>query len=91
MGKYRKRPIEVEAFQLNSKGLIEEDWFWDAVTRNDIIILNFGEDPKDASCIIKTLEGDMIAHTGDYIIKGINGEIYPCKEDIFNKVYEKVI
>jgi hypothetical protein len=39
---------------------------------------------------IPTLEGDMIARPGDYIIKGVNGEFYPCKPDIFAKTYEEV-
>lgn len=39
---------------------------------------------------IKTLEGEMEASYGDYIIKGVNGEFYPCKPDIFEKTYEKV-
>ena len=40
--------------------------------------------------LIKTLEGNMKANVGDWIIKGINDELYPCKPDIFNKTYEKV-
>jgi len=89
MSKYRKKPVVVEAFQLNSRGLIAEDWFWDAVTRNDIITHSFGKhDPEDAWCEIKTLEGIMRAKTGDYIIRGIKGEIYPCRADIFEQTYE---
>lgn len=87
--KYRKKHIVIEAFRLNERGLIGEDWFWDAVSRNDIITHDFGkfcENP--AWCEIKTLEGTMIAKAGDYIIKGVNSEIYPCKEDIFEKTYE---
>lgn len=89
--RYRKKPIVIEAFQLNERGLVGEDWFWDAVTNNDIITHDFGkfyENP--AWCEIKTLEGVMVAQTGDYIIRGVNGEIYPCKPDIFEKTYEKV-
>lgn len=44
----------------------------------------------DKEIIIHTLEGDMKASIGDYIITGVNGEKYPCKPDIFNKTYEKV-
>ena len=44
----------------------------------------------DYSLIIKTLEGDHRAIRGDYIIKGVNGECWPCKPDIFEKTYEKV-
>lgn len=88
MAKYRKLPVEIEAFRLNSRGLVGEDWFWDAVTRNDIITHSFGKhEPEDAWCEIKTLEGTMIAKTGDYIIRGIKGKIYPCKADIFHATY----
>lgn len=87
--RYRKKPVVIDAFQLNSRGLVSADWFWDAVTRNDIITHHFGKhDPEDALCEIKTLEGTMIAGTGDYIIQGVAGEIYPCKPDIFEKTYE---
>lgn len=44
----------------------------------------------DKEIIIHTLEGDMKADVGDYIIKGVNGEFYPCKPDIFEKTYEEV-
>ena len=87
----RKKPVVIDSFQLNSRGLVAEDWFWDAVTKNEIITHNFGKYyPEDAWCEIKTLEGTMVAKTGDYIICGVNGEIYPCKPDIFEKTYEKV-
>ena len=88
MAKFRKKPVVIEAFRLNERGLIAEDWFWDAVTRNDIITHCFGKhDPDPAWCEIKTLEGTMIANAGDYIIQGVHGEIYPCKADIFKKTY----
>ncbi|EOB3407481.1 hypothetical protein ACIJDF_002566 [Enterococcus hirae] len=87
--KYRKKPVVIEAFKLNSRGLIGEEWFWDAVSENRIITYNFGKNyPQDAWCEIKTLEGIMVAKTGDYIIRGVEGEIYPCKPDIFEKTYE---
>ena len=91
--KYRKKPLVVEAFKLNDRGLVEEDWFWDAVSNNTIITHHFEleiYDPEPAWCEIKTLEGTMIAKAGDYIIRGVNGEIYPCKADIFEKTYEEV-
>lgn len=88
MAKFRKKPVVIEAFRLNERGLIAEDWFWDAVTRNDIITHCFGKhEPDPAWCEIKTLEGTMIANAGDYIIQGVDGEIYPCKVDIFQKTY----
>ena len=89
--KFRKKPVVIEAFQLNERGLVGEDWFWDAVSNNTIITHDFGKfHDGPAWCEIKTLEGIMKAFAGDYIIKGINGEIYPCKSDIFEKTYELV-
>lgn len=89
--KYRKKPVVIDAFKLNSRGLVGEDWFWDAVSEGTIITYCFGKFyPEDAYCDIITLEGIMRANTGDYIIRGVNGEIYPCKPDIFEKTYELV-
>jgi hypothetical protein len=47
-------------------------------------------DPADGSLVIRTLEGDMKADLGDWIIKGVQGEFYPCKPDIFDATYEAV-
>lgn len=89
--KYKKKPVVVEAFQLNDRGLIGEDWFWDAVSNNKIITHSFGKhEPNKAWCEIKTLEGVMTAVSGDFIIQGVESEIYPCKPDIFHKTYEAV-
>ena len=46
-------------------------------------------DPADGALMIRTLEGDMRATPGDYIIKGVKGEFYPCKPDIFEQSYDK--
>lgn len=90
--KFRKKPVVIEAFKLNERGLVGEDWFWDAVTNNTIITHDFGKNyPNPAWCEIKTLEGIMVANAGDYIIRGIAGEIYPCKSEIFEKTYEEVL
>lgn len=91
MTKYRKKPVVIEAFEY---GTGRPDWFDDAVSRNDVITHASGPDngPFERRsglwCEIKTLEGTMTAHEGDYIIQGVNGEIYPCKPDIFHKTYE---
>ena len=62
MSKYRKKPVVIEAFQLNERGLVGEDWFWDAVSENAIITHDFGKfHPGAAWCEIKTLEGTMVA------------------------------
>jgi len=90
MAKFRKKPVVIEAVQFqgfNKKnGQVElserPEWL---VTEFGDRILFFGEPD---TLTIKTLEGDMKASVGDWIIKGINGEFYPCKPDIFEKTYE---
>ena len=88
--KFRKKPVVVEAFQLNERGLVGEDWFWNAVSENKVITHDFGKFKQNpAWCEIKTLEGTMIAKAGDFIIRGVQGELYPCKADIFMATYEQ--
>lgn len=82
--KYRKKPVIIDAARyMIDKSL--PDWFMDRVTDNTITI------HEDGTCHIRTLEGIMKADRGDYIILGVNGEVYPCKPDIFEKTYDKVI
>lgn len=78
--KYRKKPIEVEAVQWNGHNLKEIFVF----TKSNKIANDFLENYLE----IKTLEGIMKAEIGDWIIKGIKGEFYPCKDDIFKMSYE---
>jgi hypothetical protein len=96
MKKYRKKPVVIEAFRMGIDP--RPDWFQDEVTKNNItthyVASNHGEGPfnfKQTYCYINTLEGTMLGDYGDYIIKGIKGEIYPCKPDIFEATYEEVI
>ena len=89
--KYRKKPVVIEAFRFYVDGM--PDWFMDKVSDDEIRIYNCDYnryDIDEAYCKIKTLEGVMQGNGGDYIIKGVNGEIYPCNPDIFEKTYEKV-
>ncbi|MGG1652261.1 hypothetical protein ABHN03_03940 [Paenibacillus sp. NRS-1775] len=81
MALYRKKPVEIEAFRY----WIEDrpDWFCDKVSSNDIIT-------HSTHCEINTLEGVMRGEAGDYIIQGVNGEIYPCKPDVFEKTYDYI-
>lgn len=82
--KYRKKPVLIEAVLWNGVEVSEvTDWISKAL-QNDAIV-RYGD-----KVIIKTLEGDMIASPGDYIIKGVKGELYPCKPDIFESTYEMV-
>lgn len=91
MALYRKRPIKIEAF----KFYVDEvpDWFMDRVSTNEVVLVNcsyehYGAD--EAHCLINTLEGTMTGRAGDYIIRGVQGELYPCKSDIFEATYEKI-
>lgn len=77
--KYRKKPVVIEAVRYMIDNSLP-DWFMDRVSNNTIVI---HEDH------IKTLEGTMKSEYGDYIILGVNDEVYPCKPDIFEKTYEK--
>ena len=80
---YKKKPLVIQAVQWTGE--------------NNIEILNFcsrcyiTSSGKTKDLVITTLEGDMSAAVGDYIIKGVKGEFYPCKEDIFDLTYETVI
>jgi len=82
---YRKKPIVVEAWQFT-----EEPKFPDWILGRDDIRVNVTEEVRCISMLIQTLEGDMTACVGDWIIKGISGELYPCKPDIFAATYEPV-
>lgn len=85
--KYRKKPVVIEAFRFAFDNI--PDWFMDEVTRDNIIL--HGKLHRQLECCeIKTLEGVMRGDAGDYIIRGVNREIYPCKADIFEQTYEKV-
>ena len=79
---YRKKPVVVEAVQWTGENHAEMCEFIDPEV--------FEIKPKEG-LIIHTLEGNHHASPGDYIIKGVNGEFYPCKPDIFAKTYEPAI
>lgn len=85
--KYRKKPVIIEAVQFkdDADALCELSAFID----NQDLRVDYA-DPKNPVLKIETLEGVMKASVGDYIIKGVNGEFYPCKPDIFQKTYEEV-
>ena len=82
--KYRKRPVVVEARRLTLDNLEElEAWCGGAIKGLKL--------PVEERCIdIQTLEGEMRADMGDWIIKGVKGEFYPCKPDIFDMTYDLV-
>lgn len=92
--KYRKKPVVIEAFQYDGdlKGADGKyyvpDWAVKAFEGGTLYYDSTNQPPTELK--IKTLEGDMTASVGDYIIRGVNGELYPCKPDIFEKTYEAV-
>lgn len=84
--RFRKLPVVIEAVRYTGGGNLEgmvPDWLWEAM-RNGIAEATNGSDPF----VIHTLEGDHIASPGDWIIRGVKGELYPCKPDIFAATYE---
>lgn len=94
--KYRKKPVVIDAIQLIDNDLSISDCleFIENIDMNTCMFLRYKciEDVrKENGITIHTLEGDMRAAFGDYIIKDVNGEMYPCKPDIFEKTYELVI
>lgn len=81
--KFRKKPVVIEA---------EQFIIWDLKQIPPFITIHGVTFPvtKDGAIIIPTLEGQHIASNLDWIIKGVKGELYPCKPDIFDATYEKV-
>lgn len=90
--KYKTKPVEIEAIQWTGLNLEEIRAFVGESLIYDIIDTAWeaGKGIPHVLMKIKTLEGDMIASEGDYIIKGLRGEFYPCKPDIFEKKYELI-
>jgi hypothetical protein len=86
--KYRKKPVVVEAVQWRGGNIEEIQSFMADSDRGPIYMPGFSN--SDEIIGIETLEGRMIANIGDYIIKGVSGEFYPCKSDIFDKTYDAV-
>lgn len=89
---YRKRPVVVEAVQWNGLNLDEVREFVGEALEYEVFDAAYkaGVAPPYVDVVIHTLEGDHHASVGDFIIKGVNGEFYPCKPDIFDKTYEEV-
>lgn len=83
---YRKKPVVIEAIQWNSQDNIEEI----QKMLGDNLISEERDGCGAVGHWVKTLEGDMMISFGDFIIKGVQGEFYPCKPDIFEKTYEEV-
>ena len=77
--KYRKKPVVIEAVHFLGPNWKEvQEFIGDAGNAYNLYV------------VVKTLEGTMTAQPGDWIIRGIKGEVYPCKDDIFQASYEEV-
>ena len=90
IGKYRKKPVVISAVYWNGDNLVDvisftglhesaKKWTWE----------EYEEVVRKEGLKIFTLEGPLMATIGDWIIKGVKGEFYPCKPDIFDATYEK--
>lgn len=79
--KFRKKPVVIEAVQYTGRNLVEIIMWSNAPEI---------EEEFTGGLTIRTLEGDMRANVGDWIIKGVKGEFYPCKPDVFEATYEQV-
>ena len=93
--KFRKKPVVIEAFQYDGdlKGsdgyYYVPQWAIDAYENETMFYESvYGGAPCDL--FIRTLEGNMLVSVDDYVIQGVNGELYPCKPDIFVKTYDVV-
>jgi hypothetical protein len=80
--KFRKKPVVIEAFQFRS-GEQRNEVAAEVISRKVCY-------PEDGTMLIQTLGGVMCAQPGDWIIRGVKGELYPCKPDIFAMTYEPV-
>lgn len=95
--KYRKKPVVIDAIQWSGENHREMFDFLTNYENTTKYMQTSGENfyidhnKVQGGLIIKTLEGEHIANIGDYIIKGVKGEFYPCKPDIFEQTYEMVV
>lgn len=94
MVKYKKKPVIIEAFQYDGdlkgkNGYYVPKWAVDAVENGIMYFDSLTPNEPPCELFIKTLEGTYHTSIGDYVIQGVNGEIYPCKPDIFKKTYDE--
>lgn len=90
MPKYRKKPVIIDAYQFNNRVGTDDrpDWIKAAAEEGQVKVVIPRAAP--AYMLIPTLEGEMRADTDDWIIRGVKGELYPCKPDIFAATYDFV-
>jgi hypothetical protein len=86
MPRFRKKPVVIEAVQFDGENS-SEIFAW---LLSDLSSPHIRKVDESGVLVIRTLEGDMTAQKGDWIIQGVQGEFYPCKPDIFSATYESV-
>ena len=92
--KFRKKPVVIEAFQMTRERLISYEWpdwlqeAWNKSTHEEGAFYPETPGADDGPLLIVTLEGTHQVSLGDWIIRGVKGELYPCKPDVFEATYE---
>lgn len=93
--KYRKKPVVIDAWKFEPGFMfydmpdwIDQGWLAETIETVPMTDGTFRQRRGVEILLIPTLEGTMTAQLGDYIIRGIQGEVYPCKPDIFEECYE---
>ena len=89
---FRKKPVIIEAVQIEKRmDITSPAWWANAVQCNKVTLHGMGKFTRDQPWVeIETLEGVMRGNAGDWIIRGVQGELYPCKREIFEATYEEV-
>lgn len=88
MSRYRSKVVEIDAWQFDAPGFTPQpQWLGAALIRGEITF-HPTDEKSAAHYVINTLEGKMRASSGDWIIRGTEGELYPCKPSVFERKYE---
>ncbi len=88
--KYRKKPVVIEAMRFATEFEGESVIDWIAANGGEVVSSRGHVDGRRSEFGIKTMEGTMLARPGDWVIRGVQGEFYPCNPDIFEATYEAV-
>ncbi len=90
--KFRKKPVVIDAVRIQKQMVeIAPPWLHNAVVDGRVEVRGMSAFTRDVpSVTIHTLEGAMRGEQGDWIIRGVKGELYPCRDDIFQQTYEQV-
>lgn len=87
---FRKKPVNIAAIQWTGTNFDEVKAFFGGDAKKYSNLVDLNDQPIKGNLIIETLEGNHTASPGDFIIRGVKGEYYPCKSDIFEQTYEVV-